>query len=184
LDFETIFSVNVATQCIFYSHALQVVGWFDERVQCGLLVHRNCDGGRNSKDEFCHNLHGNQAGRVLVQLISQRPIQRLDTVQLYLGQSRDGAYFKRRNSIVHIRFQPTMIAKIEVVLKALHGDAMSAVSQLWYRGVWLHRRAPTRRRHAWELRCVRRPVVPIGKTLIRGTSFWLPCSQHLQGLRK
>jgi hypothetical protein len=141
--------INVATQCVFHSHALQMVGWLDERIQCGLLGHRDGDGGRYSKHEFRHNLHGNQAGRVLVQLISQRPIERLGTVQLLLGQSLDGAYFKRRNAIVHFRLQPAMVAEIELVLKILHDADGGCVTIMISRSLASSSRADSPR-EAWS----------------------------------
>jgi hypothetical protein len=82
LHFEAVFAVDIGTQCIVYCYALEVVGGFKEGVQGQLLRDGDGDGRSCYENELCHNFHGDQAGRIPFQFVSQRSVERLDTVQL------------------------------------------------------------------------------------------------------
>jgi hypothetical protein len=74
---ESVFAVNVTTQDVLDSDALEVIGWFYKGVKIRLERHGDGDGRGRGEEELCDDMCGNEAGSVLVELIAQGSLERL-----------------------------------------------------------------------------------------------------------
>lgn len=80
--FQPLFPIDIATQCILDSDALEMVSRLYQRIKISLLAHGYCDGGGCREDERRDDICWDEAGYILVHFVTQRPFLRLDKEHL------------------------------------------------------------------------------------------------------